>query len=375
MLEQMRYRTILFVSLGCFLRASAFAYGPIGHQIVGAVADERLANTPAGEKVRALLDGLSLQKAAVIPDEIKGWDKNGADDPNIFHYSSRPGIDAQLRDFWRANPPTQDHASAIPSHHWFHYTDVSVLRPQRYGDGRAGRSEWDIVHAMRDCIAVLKGDAPEENERKVTKAIAVILLAHFVGDLHQPLHVGAEYFNDAGQAVDPESDKAALEDQGGNSIVLRHSPAQAAKIGAASSKLHSFWDTPAVNLNLPLLPKEMPKEERRARTDEARQALVTEFVRQEPAKWRLPDNVPVGDWPEAWANEILPIAKEAHARLRFSNVHAEQEENGDVIATGAAEEQPAPDHVPYEEWAAKVVRDELHKAGWRLADLLQKALQ
>ncbi|MFL6530725.1 MAG: S1/P1 nuclease [Chthoniobacterales bacterium] len=373
----MKRRAFFFAitAIACCCAGDAHAYGPIGHQIVGEIADKRLANTPAGEKVRALLDGLPLQKAAVIADEIKGWDKNGPDAPGIFHYTSRPRIDAQLVAYWKANPPTEDHHSVIPSHHWFHYTDVSILRPQKYADGQAGRSQWDIVHAMRYCIAVLKGDAPEENERKVTKPIAVILLTHFAGDIHQPLHVGAEYFNDRGEPSDPDQDKSALEDQGGNSITLRHSPAAAEKIGAADSKLHSFWDSNAVNLNLPQLPKEMPKEERRARTDEAREALVNEFVRQEPAKWRLPDNTPVESYPEGWANDILPVAKEAHTRLRFTNVHAEPVDNGDVIASGSAEEQPAADHVPYDEWAAHVVREQLHKGGWRLADLLQKSLQ
>jgi hypothetical protein len=35
------------------LGRAVLAYGPIGHQIVGAVADEKLANKPAGAKGRA----------------------------------------------------------------------------------------------------------------------------------------------------------------------------------------------------------------------------------------------------------------------------------------------------------------------------------
>src|SRR5689334_2175472 len=100
--------------------ASVLAYAPLGHQIVGAIADERLANTPTAAKVHALLDGLTLEKAAVIADEIKGWDKKGVDDPRSFHYSTHRNIDRQLRDFWRANQPTHDVNSPAPSHHWFH---------------------------------------------------------------------------------------------------------------------------------------------------------------------------------------------------------------------------------------------------------------
>src|ERR1041384_7391584 len=88
--------------------ASCVAYGPLGHEIVGAIADERLANTPTAAKVGALLDGMKLEKAALLPDEIKGWDKKGADNPRSFHYARHRNIDRQLRDFWRANQPTHD---------------------------------------------------------------------------------------------------------------------------------------------------------------------------------------------------------------------------------------------------------------------------
>src|SRR5213594_4417890 len=119
----------LFAIFLCFVRQT-HAYGPTGHQIVGAIADERLAGTATGKKVGQLLDGLTLEKAAVIADEIKGWDKKGADDPRSFHYSAHRNIDRQLRDFWRANPPSPGANPGAPSHHWFHYTDVPVVPAQ-----------------------------------------------------------------------------------------------------------------------------------------------------------------------------------------------------------------------------------------------------
>src|SRR5438045_8825874 len=94
----------IFFTIGFAIRVQA--YGPDGHEIVGAIADERLANTPTAAKIRTLLDGMTLEKAAVIPDEIKGWDKKGVDDPKGFHYSAHPNIDIQLRNFWRANQQT-----------------------------------------------------------------------------------------------------------------------------------------------------------------------------------------------------------------------------------------------------------------------------
>ncbi|MFN2476464.1 MAG: S1/P1 nuclease [Chthoniobacterales bacterium] len=362
----------LFLVLASAIRLHA--YGPIGHQIIGAIADERLAKTPTGEIVHALLDGFTLEKASVIPDEIKGWDKNGADDPHIFHYSSRPRIDAQLREYWKANPPTKEPNSAVPSHHWFHYTDVPVLNPSKYADGKVGRTQWDIVHMISYCVAVLHGDEPEENARKITKPIAIILLAHFMGDMHQPLHVGAEYFDTQGRAVDPDKGGAGIEDQGGNTITLRHAPAAAARIGYPESKLHSFWDTDAVMANLPETPKEMEKEARKGVVDAARHELVLRFANEEPKHWRFTPDVQLKDYAEACANFELPIAREAHERLQFPNVRV-QPVDGQPLAVGMAEEKATPDHVPYYDWAAAVVREEMHVAGWRLADLLERALK
>src|SRR5437588_3320873 len=110
------YLRIAIAFFALFILQNANAYGPVGHEIIGAIADEKLAQTPAGAKVAALLDGITLEKASTIPDEIRGWDKNGPDDPAAFHYSAHPKIDTQLRDYWHANPPTKDLNSPTPSH-------------------------------------------------------------------------------------------------------------------------------------------------------------------------------------------------------------------------------------------------------------------
>ncbi len=60
---------------------------------------------------------------------------------------------------------------------------MPVLNGQKYADGKAGRWQWDLVHTISYCAAVLHGDEPEDNERKISKPIAIILLAHFLGDI------------------------------------------------------------------------------------------------------------------------------------------------------------------------------------------------
>ncbi|HEY1769942.1 MAG TPA: S1/P1 nuclease [Chthoniobacterales bacterium] len=367
-------KKILVLLLLCAAVPRARAYGPEGHEIVGAIADRLLANTPAGAKVSALLDGMTLEEAATIPDTIKAWDTNGVDNPKAQEYFSvHPKIGEQLRAFWKANPPTYDEKSPVPSHHWFHYTDVPLAAPfEKYGDGKAGRSQWDIVHMMAYCIRVLGDKEPSHNERAITKPIAVILLAHFVGDIHQPLHVGAEYFDKSGQPVNPDKATDSLGDEGGNSLRLElHDTPPPGE--SKHPRLHSFWDSDAVLANLPQFPLTMPKEERRAKLRVAEGEMARRLAEEEPRKrWQLPADLPLEKYPEAWANEILPIAREAHTRLRFEHV-APKLDHEQMVAAGEADEQSS-QGISYRQWSRQVVLDELHRAGWRLADLLRKAL-
>src|SRR5262245_61420429 len=246
-------RTLFLVSLTLQFSVAAQANSPLGHEIVGAIADARLANTPTATRVHMLLGGLTLEKAAVIADQIRAWDKKGVDAPRSFHVSGPRYIDAQLRDFWRANPPTSLDPGT-PSHHWFHYTDVPLVPAQRYRDGSVGRSKWDVVHIIPFCIQVLQGQVPEQNERKITKPVALVLLAHYGGDIHQPLHVGAEYFDQQGRVTDPGKDRSALGDEGGNTFTLDLTDDPPRQRGAHRKKLHGFWDYDTVNALFPAVP-------------------------------------------------------------------------------------------------------------------------
>jgi hypothetical protein len=365
------HRAILIGFALVAFRVSIFAYAPLGHQIVGAIADDRLANTPTAAKVYALLNGLTLEKAALLADEIKGWDKNGVDDRRSFHYSARRTIDSQLRDFWRANQPTHDFRSSAPSHHWFHYTDVPVMPAQRYRDGTIGRSKWDIVHMIPFCIDVLHGRIPEQNERKITKPVALILLAHYVADIHQPLHVGAEYFDQQGRPTDPARNQSALPDEGGNTITLELADDPPRRRGIRKKKFHEFWDYDAVNALFPQVPRTLRKKEVEAQIEPLKKDLIHTMATREPHNWQMPANVAIDSYAETWADEILPIAREAHARLEFRNVKPFLD--GDrIVVMGEAIEKPG--STLYRAWATNVVREELHKAGWRLADLLEKIL-
>src|SRR5206468_9631559 len=143
--------------------------------------------------------------------------------------------------------------------------------------------------------------------------------------------------------------------------------------GVHKKKFHGFWDYDAVSALFPQAPATIPKSALQAQIEPVKKELVREMATHEPKNWQMPSSVAVDNYGVMWADEILPIAREAYARLQFTDVHPQQEEDR-IVAAGQAVEKPAADHGVYRGWATNVVRNELHKAGWRLANLLEKIL-
>ena len=107
-----------------------------------------------------------------------------------------------------------------------------------YSRAYFGTFPTDIVASINAAVEVLQGrPAPAPYSIKDRKE-ALLMVAHFVGDLHQPLHVGAIYLDDAGKVIDPDrppgEDAHTIEEnfatRGGNSIRI---------FGA---DLHTLWD-------------------------------------------------------------------------------------------------------------------------------------
>ena len=338
----------------CLFSINAVAYGPRGHQLVGAIADRRLAkNKPVAKKVKELLDGLTLERVATFPDEIKSWD-DCSRPPSNRPVTNKTRINDELRAFLEANL-----CSSHPSHHEFHYTDVPVFGDEEYADGQSGsqfgvgRNQFDIVQMIPFCIRVLRGDEPENNPRAITKTVAVILLAHYLGDIHQPLHVGAEYFNADGKPFEPSNSNPGFADQGGNKLTLFTFVDGKLK---SAGKFHSYWDGQTVN---------------NAFGDATNATVARRLAAQEPADWEL--NGAPETWAEQMANDVLPLAREAHTRLFFTNIKIVDNEHD--IKSGQAKEKKKSGGKFYAVWAASVVKKEIQKGGWRLAALLEETLQ
>ena len=151
---------------------SSIDWGKTGHRLVGELAQQYL-TTKAQKEIDILLDGASLVSISNYGDEIK------------------------------SNPK---YKAFLP----WHYINLSL--DESYANAKKN-PKGDVVMAIKKCIAKVK----DQNEPKNERAFYLKLLVHFIGDLHQPMHVGRK------------------EDRGGNSIRLQWF--------GKTSNLHRLWDS------------------------------------------------------------------------------------------------------------------------------------
>jgi hypothetical protein len=147
--------------------ASLGAFGESGHRTVGRIAEIHLDGSRAMREVRAILrPGETLADAAFWPDRIKNETYEDGDTA-LFRLKH-------------------------PGHEVYHYTDLP-FQAERYDPAATGAHWVDIVRMTRECIRVLRGSSQVFSRRE-----ALRLLAHFVGDIHQPLHVGQGFVSAEG---------------------------------------------------------------------------------------------------------------------------------------------------------------------------------
>jgi hypothetical protein len=311
----------------------ALAWGAAGHQRIGALAEVLLRGTHAEVEVRSLLGEINLGSAAVWADCVKGVDPSAGfryevsgQHPECRVFETATGI-AEMRDFVRRNHDNCNRTTAQEScHRRYHYTDVSITQGHYDRRYRGARSD-DLLGASSASLRVLQGQAAPVPFRIKDRREALLLLCHYLGDLHQPLHVGAVYLTATGVPVDPQAVvmDQALSTRGGNALLL----------STAEDNLHRLWDDLAPQL--------------RRRHDNAR---LLRLARRYP--------VPAGRlmfWPGLWADDTLVVARRAFAGLTYS---------------------PTRDHrwsiqLPTDYATRRVQLQELQlaKAGARLAVLLQ----
>jgi len=148
-----------------------YAYGPLGHEIAGDIAALYLC-AQATSEVGRLLEGESLGRASRWPDWIRK-------DPK-----------------WRKSKP-------------WHFINVA---DQGHIADVTGQPGGDVVWAIRK----FRDELADPDLSRSRRAEAVRFLAHFIADVHQPLHVGRK------------------KDRGGNKIEII--------VDGRTSNLHKFWD-------------------------------------------------------------------------------------------------------------------------------------
>jgi len=322
---------VIFVlsSIALLSPIQTHAWGKTGHETVGYIAASLIAGTNADKEVKKLLNtGETMATAAEWPDCAKG-----------FRYCHKD-----------PTPEMKDFADRNPKHHSYHYTDVS-FQIAEYSEDEIGANPDDVVHILGDAILVLKGESPSNPAHNITKREALFILAHMVGDIHQPLHVGAAYVDSGDQFVVPESTQEAKDEftQGGN--LLCH----------GSKGVHSFWDDSLVTKAM--------KQAKVTTSKDFAAALLPQ------AKKVKADTGQIGTWPTKWATESLNLSEQELSLLVVTDRRkaganspcqsSRLSDNGDMIWVV---EFPS----DYPQDGAAIAREQLTKAGARLARLLRK---
>ena len=310
----------------------ALAWGPHGHQAVGAIADQLIAGTATAKKVRQVLGG-NLQMASVWADCVRAvessagsWAYTKSGTYKECALFENEASQAAMVAFVKRNASRcggfASHAQC--RHKAYHFTDIPVQHDQ-YDPALPGANSNDLVQAIGATITVLQGGKSPAPINIAGQREALRLLAHYIGDLHQPLHVGSIYLNDAGQALNPTNAKEARDhdNAGGNQLLLK------------GWKLHAVWDDVPGKLITTLMTGPGATEARQVKRATG----------------------PMNQWPTAWASDTLADADLAYKGLKIAP------KAGDTWVVTATE----PDYRLARE---ALQRAQIVKAGARLAQIV-----
>jgi hypothetical protein len=315
--------------------APAFGWGCEGRQIVALIArahltsaasaaiDRLLAEYPADPALNHYCKSAdAMVDTAAWADEVRNTEKTGP-----WHYIDIPLTEKQPGSLAAWCPAITPPLIMVPP-----VAPVPVTPA-------AGTKDHPgcVTNAIEYHWAILLDTSRSDADRTT----ALRYLIHFVGDMHQPLH---------------SSDN---NDQGGNCTAIQFFDQQ------RPANLHSIWDTLLIQHEL-TSKKETP-------ADYARQ-LDRQFADRWPAWGTLPVD------PTAWAWEGNRVARmitygDLKPAIPLEKPRV-QTADGQAVCT-AEREKVAALHIaigdPYFDAAIPVVGEQLAKAGYRLADLLNRS--
>lgn len=279
--------------LGTLVCHLSYAWGPDGHHTVGAIAEKLIAGTNAETQVEAILGAVSLSDASVWADCAKGVDPK-----KNFEYTAEgrfaeckvfetTASEAEMSDFVKRNSVCVIKPGEEICNKQYHYTDVNIAQ-SKYKLGLVGTRDDDVVGAISAAAHFLKGDPTPPPFSFKDKHEALLALAHYVGDVHQPLHVGTVYLSNKGKRVDPDTSgfDPKTFTTGGNDLLVK------------GVKLHSKWDDIPASMKL--------------------DQITATWVSQ--AKAVPATSGDVFSWPGSWASDTLGQAKPAYQGVTFGTL-------------------------------------------------------
>jgi S1/P1 nuclease len=326
-----RILVVAFIAL-VTLSDRAFAWAYQGHEVTGAIADQLL-GANARKQVADIL-GFELRVAGPWADCARsvtrlpdGTFKYAPSDPKYripCTSFETPAETARMEDYISRNWLDCMYLKNRGCDEAYHFADVAIQH-DNYSRSYAGTSDHDVVSAINAAIAVLRGQPAPLPFSIRDKKEALFLLAHFVGDLHQPLHVGAAYLDRSGKLVNPDQSglDPATETEGGNLILDE------------GNNFHTEWDA---------IPEQLGE------------TASPELVKR--AKAVAPTTGPIESFAANWAGDTIIASHAAFAGLTF---------------TGAEKDQwdaHIPDRTAYWTRQDELKRDQLAKGGARLAQIL-----
>lgn len=309
---------ILLIVAGWSFTSQVWAFGDFGHRTVGAIADAQLTSEARAAIGPLLRSGETLATVATWPDEVKRAKKNVGP---LAH-------DAEAHRF------NED----FPDNREWHYVDLP-LDTALYTEGAVGSRLNDIVQTIKRCVRVIESNTILHHE--MTRAQALRWLVHLLGDFHQPLHLGSGYYQfdaerQAHLITNPQEAAGKDQDRGGTLLFY-----------GADEQLHALWDDGLVNVVA------------KGRSYlEVAQDLLTQGHQQ---AWDGKGSY--HEWIDQWAAESIREGKSAYERLvfgagQFDGGHHELQKITITLPPG------------YEQDEAKLVEQQLAKAGYRLAAIL-----
>jgi hypothetical protein len=279
----------------------ASAWGREGHEIICEIAFQEL-NATARAKVIQLLQGDSPSY------RIFAKACNYADHSNEDQYERRPEHYANVPRYWKSI--------------WY---------------GQCPIADSCLFTAIRKDAGILESSEPTPEQRRT----ALKYLGHWVGDLHQPLHVSFE------------------DDRGGNAVLLEEN------IGC-SPNLHAVWDT--------CIPRDIMSDEGfEGNPKGLAQKLHGEITADQRTAW-WGDGVDL----VKWANESLAITRRPNVQycvLEATGKKCKYSESDYLYdQEGGDSQRQLPLTEQYEDDQKSDVRTRLKQAGVRLGRMLNEIL-